>query len=80
MGFLSFKECDGIVSCLGHNLTLKGLYGHPRRLVTNAVSRLSESVIKNDSDNKVKFVLPLLYRIAKLSNKLIVPNFNLKLC
>ncbi|MBR9847223.1 MAG: SDR family oxidoreductase [Algicola sp.] len=51
------KECDGIVSCLGHNLTLKGLYGHPRRLVTNAVSRLSESVIKNDSDNKVKFVL-----------------------
>ena len=28
------EDCDAIASCLGHNLTFKGLFGKPRRLVT----------------------------------------------
>ncbi len=32
--------CDAVASCLGHNLTVKGIYGHPRRLVTDATRRL----------------------------------------
>lgn len=51
------KNCDGIVSCLGHTLTFKGIYGHPRKLVTETVSRLTQCAIKNDSDKKVKFIL-----------------------
>lgn len=51
------KNCDAIVSCLGHNLTFKGIYGHPKKLVTETVSRLTQCVINNDSDKKVKFVL-----------------------
>ncbi|MEQ8688497.1 MAG: NAD(P)H-binding protein, partial [Imperialibacter sp.] len=32
------QDCQGIVSCLGHNLTLKGIFGEPRKLVTDAVT------------------------------------------
>ena len=51
------RGCDAIGSCLGHNLTFKGVYGKPRRLVTDATRRLCEAAISNDPDNKVRFVL-----------------------
>jgi len=51
------KGCQAIVSCLGHNLTLKGIFGRPRRLVTNAVKLLCSAVEKNPSHDVVKFVL-----------------------
>ncbi len=51
------KDIDAIVSCLGHNITFKGLFGHPRKLVTDATRRLCEAVKANSSDKKVKFVL-----------------------
>ena len=51
------QGCDAIASCLGHNMTFKGLYGHPRRLVTDAVQRLSQAVKANNPSKKVKFVL-----------------------
>ena len=34
------KGCTAVASCLGHNLSLKGIYGRPRRLVTDATRRL----------------------------------------
>ena len=34
------EGCSGIASCLGHNLSFKGMYGQPRLLVTEAVRRL----------------------------------------
>jgi putative NADH-flavin reductase len=51
------KGCDAVASCLGHNITLKGLFGHPRRLVTDATSRLCNAIKANKSNNAVKFVL-----------------------
>lgn len=27
------QGCNAVVSCLGHNLTIKGMFGRPRRLV-----------------------------------------------
>ena len=33
-------DCSAVASCLGHNLSFRGLYGHPRRLVTEATRRL----------------------------------------
>src|SRR6056297_3691536 len=54
----SFVEgCDGIVSCLGHNLTWRGMFGHPRRLVTEAVRRLCGAVKANGPEKPVRFVL-----------------------
>ncbi|MEM7133699.1 MAG: NAD(P)-binding oxidoreductase [Chloroflexota bacterium] len=51
------KECDAVTSCLGHNMTLKGLYGHPRRLVTDATRRLCHAVMMNQPETMTKFVL-----------------------
>jgi len=51
------KGVDAIASCLGHNMTFKGIFGHPRRLVTDATRRLCEAVKANNSNKKVKFVL-----------------------
>jgi hypothetical protein len=36
--------CDAVASCLGHNLSLKGIFGHPRRLVTDATRRLCQAI------------------------------------
>lgn len=49
--------CDAIASCLGHNITWKGIYGHPRKLVTDAVRRLCESAEEQQKGKTVKFVL-----------------------
>jgi len=49
--------CDAVASCLGHNMTIKGIYGHPRRLVTDATRRLCDAIKANDSGKTIKFVL-----------------------
>ena len=51
------EGCSAIASCLGHNLTFKGIYGHPRRLVTDSVRRLCKAVRHNRPNMPVKFVL-----------------------
>ncbi len=51
------KGCDAIVSCLGHNLSVKGVYGHPRKLVTDAVRRLCHAIEANQPTKPTKFVL-----------------------
>lgn len=49
--------CDAIASCLGHNLSLKGLFGPPYRLVTEATRRLCHAVKTRQPTAPVKFVL-----------------------
>lgn len=49
--------CDAVVSCLGHNLTFKGIYGQPRRLVTDATRRLCKAIEANKSEKATKYVL-----------------------
>jgi len=51
------KGCTAVASCLGHSLNLKGIYGQPRRLVTDATARLCEAIKSNESDTVTKFVL-----------------------
>jgi hypothetical protein len=51
------KGCDSVASCLGHNMTLKGIYGQPRRLVTDATRRLCHAVSANKPEIPVRFVL-----------------------
>src|SRR5512147_32247 len=38
------RGCDAVVSCLGHVLTLKGVFGSPRDLVTRATTRLCRGI------------------------------------
>ena len=49
--------CDAVASCLGHNLTFKGIYGKPRRLVTDATRRLCMAIKANKPEKSTKFVL-----------------------
>lgn len=51
------RDCRAIASCLGHNMTLKGMYGQPRRLVADAVRRLCQAVKANQPDTPTKYVL-----------------------
>jgi uncharacterized protein YbjT (DUF2867 family) len=49
--------CNAIVSCLGHNLTWKGIFGKPRRLVRDTVHKLSDAAIERTSEPPIRFVL-----------------------
>ena len=51
------KGCDAVVSCLGHTLDFKGMFGHPRKLCTDAVRRLCVAIEKNKSAKPTKFIL-----------------------
>ncbi len=50
-------NCQAIASCLGHNMNWKGIYGHPRKLVTDATIRLCNAIKINNPVNPVKYVL-----------------------
>lgn len=49
--------CDAVASCLGHNLSFAGLYGHPRLLVTEATRRLCKAIVAAGATRPVRFVL-----------------------
>ena len=51
------RGCDAVASCLGHNMSLRGVYGHPRRLVTDATRRLCNAIKANKPETPVRFVL-----------------------
>ncbi len=51
------NDCQSVASCLGHNLTLKGIFGKPRKLVTDTVKLLCTAIKNNSPDKPVKFVL-----------------------
>jgi NAD(P)-dependent dehydrogenase (short-subunit alcohol dehydrogenase family) len=49
--------CAAVASCLGHNLNLRGIYGSPRMLVTDATRRLCHAIKTTRPIRPVKFVL-----------------------
>ncbi|TWT57370.1 NmrA-like family protein [Thalassoglobus neptunius] len=49
--------CDAVASCLGHNLSLRGIFGPPYRLVTEAARRVCSVVQNSKSSRPLKFVL-----------------------
>ena len=49
--------CDAVASCLGHNMNFKGMFGQPRKLVTEATRRLCTAIRANKPEHAVKFVL-----------------------
>lgn len=51
------QNCEAVISCLGHNLTWKGIYGQPRKLVTDATRKLCDAIKANKPDRAVRFIL-----------------------
>jgi nucleoside-diphosphate-sugar epimerase len=51
------RGCDAVVSCLGHVINLKGVFGPPRDLVTRATTRLCQAIEAEKPATPVKFIL-----------------------
>ena len=49
--------CVAVISCLGHNLTFKGLFGAPRMLCTDATRRLCAAIETLHPASPTKFIL-----------------------
>jgi hypothetical protein len=50
-------DCHAVVSCLGHNLTFRGMFGRPRGLVVDATRRLCAAIRANQPKEPIKFLL-----------------------
>lgn len=48
---------DAVISCLGHNVSLRGVFGPPHDLVENAVRRLCAAIASQRPDVPVRLVL-----------------------
>ena len=44
------EGCSAVVSCLGHNLTFKGMFGKPRLLVTDTLQCICKAIKFNKFD------------------------------
>jgi hypothetical protein len=51
------KECDAVVSCLGHVGTFKGVFGEPKQLCTDATRRLCAAIEMIAPRAPIRFVL-----------------------
>lgn len=51
------EGCDTLISCLGHTISARGLFGPPRDLVVRAVRRLHEAVQARPPATPVRLVL-----------------------
>ena len=51
------RDCDVVLSCLGHNLTFRGIFGEPKRLVTDTIEKVCRVLESLKPDKKVKVVL-----------------------
>jgi nucleoside-diphosphate-sugar epimerase len=38
------KDCDSVICCLGHNINFKGIFGAPRKLVSNTVVKIIDAL------------------------------------
>ena len=51
------EGCDVVVSCLGHVLSFRGVFGAPRRLCTEATERLCAAIEAQAPAARTKFIL-----------------------
>lgn len=51
------KDCDAVVSCLGHVLDFSGMFGEPKKLCTDATRRLCNAIENNNPPEPIKFIL-----------------------
>ena len=51
------EGCDTVISCLGHTITVKGIFGPPFDIVVRAVSNLAHAVEAMQLAKPVRFIL-----------------------
>ena len=50
-------DCDAVVSCLGHVMDFKGIFGEPKKLCTDATRSLCKAHEKDSLPKPTKFIL-----------------------
>jgi putative NADH-flavin reductase len=50
-------DVDAVISCLGHNISIKGILGKPHTLVVDAITRIVTSINEIGSDRVKKIIL-----------------------
>ena len=50
------KECDAVVSCLGHVISFQGIFGEPKQLCTEATKCLCKAIESNCPLSPVRFI------------------------
>jgi putative NADH-flavin reductase len=68
------NDCDAVISCLGHNISFKGIFGSPRMLVSSCIKNICEA-IEGSKKNKVKVIL---MNTTANRNKIINEKYSLK--
>jgi nucleoside-diphosphate-sugar epimerase len=51
------RGCDAVISCLGHVISMKGVLGPPRDLVTSATTRLCRGIDALEPTKPIKYIL-----------------------
>ena len=51
------EGCDTVISCLGHNLTMRGIFGPPFDIVARSVSNLVHAIDAMQLAKPVRFIL-----------------------
>ena len=50
------NDCDAVVSCLGHNISFRGLFGKPRMLVSDSIKKICIAITGSKNET-VKLIL-----------------------
>jgi nucleoside-diphosphate-sugar epimerase len=51
------RDCDAVISCLGHTTSVTGIFGSPRDLVTRATEFLCRAIAVSEPAKPVRFIL-----------------------
>lgn len=62
-------DCDSVVCCLGHNISFKGLFGKPHKLVVNAVKKITEAAASFKDTKKFILMSTTAYTNKNLGEK-----------
>ncbi len=63
------KDCETVICCLGHNINLKGILGHPRKLVSNTVAKIIEAIQSINLNKKFILMSTTAYTNKKIKEK-----------
>lgn len=51
------NDIDAVISCLGHTISLKGIFGKPHGLVTDAIIKICNAIQSKKASHKIKLLL-----------------------
>jgi nucleoside-diphosphate-sugar epimerase len=60
------KDCDSVICCLGHNISFKGIFGAPRKLVFNTVVKIIEALQSQQLNPKFILMSTTAYTNTKM--------------